>query len=90
MITIEQLKDMTISNIASVIWADWKSTSKSGIYFGAKPYLEAMLDLQTVKDSYGLDSGVSIIAYFLSNATTYKGEQARLIKTELKRRAGIK
>lgn len=53
-------------------------------YFGAVPYLRAMSDLSTVQGYYGDDSGESIVAYFLSNATTWKGEHARRIKAELK------
>jgi hypothetical protein len=82
----EELKSMTISEIATVTWSDWKATSKNGVNYAAKPYLDAMLDLQTISDNYGLDSGRSIVMYFLANATTYRGEQAKAIKTELKNR----
>lgn len=53
-------------------------------YFGAVPYLEAMHELDSVKDRYFCDSGESIVAYFLSNAATFKGERAKAIKAELK------
>ena len=88
--TAEELKGMSISNIASFVWSDWKATSKNGVNNAAKPYLDAMLDLQTVEDKYGLDSGKGIVLYFLSNATSYRGEQAKLVKAELKRRCGAK
>ena len=52
-------------------------------YFGAVPYLDAMGTLYKISDDYGLDSGQSIVAYFLSNATTWRGEDARRIKSEL-------
>ena len=42
--------------------------------------------LETVDDNYGADSGVSVVAYFLSNATTYRGEIAKAIKKELNKR----
>ena len=67
-----------ISEIAEEILKDWKN-----IYFGAIPYLNAMFSLNKVTDLYGMDSGRTIIAYFLSNATTWKGEKAREIKKEL-------
>ena len=35
---------------------DWKN-----IYFGAKPYLQAMRQLQTIEDMYGCDNAKSII-----------------------------
>ena len=68
-----------IYTIASEIWHDWKKP-----YFGAVPYLDAMDCLKYVHDSYGDDSATSVIAYFLANANTWRGETARRIKTELK------
>jgi hypothetical protein len=64
--------------IARDIKADWKNP-----YFGAKPYLEAMSELQTINDEYYFDDAKSVVMYFLSNATTWKGEKAREIKKEL-------
>lgn len=72
--------------IASEIRKDWGSK----INFGAKPYLEAMSSLDKVTDNYMMDSGKSIIIYFLSNATTWRGETAKRVKAELKKIAGIK
>ena len=54
------------------------------VWFGAKPYLEAMSSLDKITDNYGFDSGKSIVLYFLSNAAQFKGEDARRIKAELK------
>jgi hypothetical protein len=65
--------------IANEIRQDWKKP-----YFGAVPYLEAMSSLDQATEDYGLDSAVSIVLYFLSNATTWKGETARRVKAELK------
>jgi hypothetical protein len=72
---------MSISQIASLIYRDWKSVN-----YAAKPYLSAMMSLQTVNDNYMMDSGRSIVAYFLSNARSYAGPIATEIKKELKRR----
>ncbi|MFW6246709.1 MAG: hypothetical protein ACOC22_00840 [bacterium] len=66
--------------IAREIKKDWGAK----VYFGAKPYLAAMQSLSNVQDSYGMDSGRSIVNYFLSNASTWRGEKAREIKKELK------
>nr|WP_288837666.1 hypothetical protein [uncultured Flavobacterium sp.] len=82
----KELPNLSISKIAMIIAINWKETSKTGIYFGAKPYLNAMAVMQSVNDNYGADSGKSIILYFLSNATTWKGEVARLVKKELNKR----
>lgn len=68
-----------IYEIASDIKSDWKK-----VYFGAKPYLEAMECLEQPNDYYGSDSAKSIITYFLSNASTWKGDKAKEIKKELK------
>ena len=56
----------------------------------AEPYLEAMESLNTIDDNYYLDSGKSVVLYFLSNASTWRGEDARRIKAELKEMAGLK
>jgi hypothetical protein len=53
-------------------------------YFGAVPYLEAMSELNRITDNYYEDSAASIVRYFLSNAATWRGEDARRIKTELR------
>ncbi|SFI80846.1 hypothetical protein SAMN05216275_10544 [Streptosporangium canum] len=65
--------------IASDIRAEWKK-----VYFGAVPYLEAMEELKEVTDMYYADSADSIIRYFLSNASTFRGPRAKEIKAELK------
>lgn len=52
-------------------------------YFGAVPYLEAMETLNSIDDMYYLDTAESVVLYFLSNATTWRGEDARRIKAEL-------
>jgi hypothetical protein len=69
----------SLSTIAREIRSDWKKP-----YFGAVPYLDAMLTLNSVSDPYYYDSGRSIVAYFLANASTYRGETAKRIKLELK------
>ncbi len=65
--------------IAQEIWKDWGKVSPY-----AEPYLNAMLELDSIHDNYYLDSAKSVIRYFLANATTWKGETARRIKNELR------
>lgn len=72
-----------ISTIAREIKADWQAKGK-GIHYAAVPYLNAMLRLNTIDDRYGWDEAGSIVAYFLSNAASYRGETARRLKAELK------
>lgn len=74
-----------IGEIANVIRRDWKKP-----YFGAIPYMDAMLSMNKIEDKFGADDGKSIVIYFLSNANTWRGNVARVVKKELKRRAGIK
>lgn len=73
-----------IHQIAKEIEADWKKTSKSGVYFGAVPYLDAMKQLVKPTDNYGQDRASMIVNYFLANAQTYRGEKAKALKAELK------
>lgn len=77
--------EWTIAQLAVLINDDWRKQGK-GVYFGAKPYLQAMYSLQSVNDNYGMDSGKSIVNYFLANAQTWKGETAKAIKKELNKR----
>lgn len=53
-------------------------------YFGAVPYIQAMGGLSDITDKYGEDKAEWIVRYFLSNAATWRGEDARRIKAELK------
>ncbi len=72
---------MGISQIASVISKNWKKVN-----YAAKPYLDAMFSLNSVEDNYYCDTGRSVVAYFLCNATSWTGEVAREVKKELKKR----
>ena len=70
--------------IAHEIGANWnKRSSGTDLYFGAIPYLSAMSTLNSINDNYGMDSGRSIVAYFLANAGTWRGETAKRVKKEL-------
>jgi hypothetical protein len=68
-----------VNTIAHEILSIWKTP-----YFGAVPYLNAMQYLHTVNDMYMYDDGKSIVRYFLANASTFKGEDAKRLKLELK------
>jgi len=68
-----------LSTIANEIRKDWTKP-----YFGAAPYLKAMSTLTDINQPYGYDSGESVVRYFLSNATSWRGDNARRIKAELK------
>jgi hypothetical protein len=65
--------------IARDIRKDWKNVN-----YAAKPYLDAMSSLDSVNDTYIMDSAKSIVLYFLCNANSWRGEVAKAIKAELK------
>ena len=69
----------SISSIAYDIKRTWKNP-----YFGAKPYIEAMTQLGDINDKFIDDDARSIVMYFLANASTFRGNDARVLKDELK------
>jgi len=73
-------RGMSINEIGMYIIRNWKP-----INFAAKPYAEAMQDIDS-KGMYILDSWDSIVAYFLSNSSSWRGPDAKSVKAELKRR----
>ena len=74
-----------LNEIAREIRKYWENVN-----YGAKPYLEAMQSLRSINDKYFEDDAKSIVVYFLSNASTFRGEHAKRLKAELKLIAGIK
>jgi hypothetical protein len=80
MITKNQSEKRSLSTIAGEIRKDWGSK----VNFAAKPYLSAMAGLDSIDDQYGYDDARSIVLYFLSNASSWRGETAKRIKAELK------
>jgi hypothetical protein len=75
------LETKSLSEIVALIRKDWKNVN-----FAAKPYLEAMGSLESVKSSFSYDSGKGVVLYFLSNASSWRGETAKAVKLELKNR----
>ncbi len=71
-------KSVPISSIARIISRDWRPVSPY-----AKPYLSAMSSLYDMSDDYGADSANSIVSYFLSNASTWRGPVAKEVKLHL-------
>jgi len=70
----------SLSIIASEVYRDWGGK----VYFGARPYLEAMEELNSIRDNYYADTAESVVAYFLANANSWRGDTARRVKAELK------
>lgn len=73
------MKHRAISAIAQDIKKNW-----ANVNYGAVPYLNAMQSLNTITDNYGEDRADMVVRYFLGNARTWRGEDAKRIKTELK------
>jgi division protein CdvB (Snf7/Vps24/ESCRT-III family) len=70
----------SLSKIAYEIEKDWKNVN-----YAARPYLDAMKQLNSINDKFGYDDARSIIAYFLSNASSWRGPKAKEIKDKLKK-----
>lgn len=71
----------TFQQIAKEIQGVWLN-----IYFGAIPYLDALLELDTTdpKAPYLYETADNIVQYFLANARTFRGNDAKRLKAELK------
>lgn len=73
------MTNRSLSTIAREIRSNWRPVN-----YAAKPYLDAMFSLDSINDKYMCDDGKTIVLYFLSNASTWRGEVAKRIKAELK------
>lgn len=71
----------TFQQIARDIKSTWLN-----VYFGAVPYLEALLTLDTTDPNamYYYNTARDVVRYFLANAQTFKGADAGRLKEELK------
>ena len=68
-----------ISTIARDIEGSWAKVN-----YAARPYLDAMKDLNSINDMYYADTARYVVTYFLSNARAFTGPEARRLKAELK------
>lgn len=76
---MQTINKRPVYKIAEEILNDWTAP-----YFGARPYLAAMLTINNELENYGQDTAKTIILYFLSNASSYRGSKAKELKKELK------
>lgn len=58
-----------LSRLAWLVRQSWPRP-----YFGAVPYIEAMTEMCSVNDNYGLDTGRDIVMRFLANGASYRGK----------------
>ena len=70
---------VSVSEIAYAISKDWQNISPY-----AKDYLNAMKEITNIEGNYYADSAKSVVMYFLANASSYRGENARSYKALLK------
>lgn len=84
------LSELSISDLARIITNDWRTKDdpfrSPAVNFAARPYLSAMLQLDSINDSFIMDSGRDIVSRFLANASTWRGSVAREVKAELRKR----
>lgn len=80
--TSKKLSELSIAEIADIIRKDWRKT-KGKVHEFAVPYVDAMSCMEKITDTYIAESGKTIVAYFLSNASTWQGATAKEIKTYL-------
>ena len=75
------MEKRTFAEIAKDIRNNWNKVN-----YAAEPYLEAMecLHHSDPFKLYGYETAESIVLYFLANASTFRGQEARRIKAELK------
>lgn len=78
---LPDLTKLFVWEIAALVRHHWPK-----VYFGAVPYLDAMGTMHSFDQNYGDDSGREIGLYFLANANGFRGDAARQIKAEIKRR----
>lgn len=80
-----------LHTIAADILKTWRNKDgASTINYAAKPYLDAMQELDGIDGMYYADTAKSVVLYFLANANTWRGNDARRIKKELRTMAGLK
>lgn len=78
----EMLNRMTtLSQVAQFIARAWPN-----VWFGAVPYLQAMGNGDSLdpRERYMYEDQKTMVLYFLSNASTWKGEVAKATKAFLK------
>lgn len=69
----------SLSAIAVDIRRTWRNVN-----YAALPYLQAMGELNAITDRYFNDSADMIVRYFLGNARSFTGPDAKRIKAELR------
>jgi hypothetical protein len=84
---MKNLETLELNQIAAIIKENWvDKKGKPNINYAALPYVTAMETLKKITDKYYCDGGDEIVARFLCNANSWRGDVAKLVKEELKKR----
>jgi hypothetical protein len=81
---------------APVELLNWEGVQKAirrnmaNLGYAAKPYAQAILQMDAPTANYGLDDGKGICCYFLGNVQGWRGDEARQVKASIKKLAGIR
>ena len=86
---MEQKNKRTFSDIAAEVLNLWKAKYGKDLPWSLKcalPYLQAMTECDTTDKNaqYYAETVESVVIYFLANVTSWRGEDAKRIKAELK------
>ncbi len=78
----------TLNSLAIMTLVDWgprayRHDAPNYMRF-ALPYVEAMTELYSMSDHYGLDDAEDIVLRFLCNIEGWKGETAKIVRAGLK------
>lgn len=72
-----------IKAIVADIRSEWGAKVDT-VGFAAKPYLDALADIETAEEMYGADKAEHLLRYLLSNLAQFRGQRARELKEELR------
>lgn len=70
-------------DLALDIRADYARKGKP-VHYSAKPYVDAMAQLDSWFESFHADDALTCAVYAFSNLSTWRGDEARAIKAEWK------
>lgn len=85
------LNHRPLHEIAKEIRVAWSAQTANGrVPIYADAYLRPLETLTSITDNYHLDSAKSVVLYLLANMNSFRGEDARRLKAELKTIAGVK
>jgi hypothetical protein len=86
---MENIETKTFSEIAQFIATDWKK--RQPLHDHYLRHLQSLHFTKTINENgrhnmYGADTAQAVVLYFLCNASTYRGPNAKMVKNELKKR----